>query len=139
MARTVVPLTDPKCDAAKPREKDYKLFDGKGLYLLVKPSGVKTWRMKYTKPDDRDGLATFGNYPALGLKAARERRAQALGLPVGEAVQPLRRRISWNRVLTASISRRSSSGCVTVRCCPAACECARTLRQHLSCKRCTSR
>ena len=36
MARTVVPLTDPKCDAAKPREKDYKLFDGKGLYLLVK-------------------------------------------------------------------------------------------------------
>ncbi len=78
MARTVVPLTDPKCDAAKPREKDYKLFDGKGLYLLVKPSGVKTWRMKYTKPDGRDGLATFGNYPALGLKAARERRAQAL-------------------------------------------------------------
>lgn len=44
MARTVVPLTDPKCDAAKPREKDYKLFDGKGLYLLVKPTGVKTWR-----------------------------------------------------------------------------------------------
>lgn len=80
MARTVVPLTDPKCDAAKPREKDYKLFDGKGLYLLVKPSGVKTWRMKYTKPDGRDGLATFGNYPALGLKAARERRAQALEL-----------------------------------------------------------
>lgn len=58
MARAVVPLTDPKCDAAKPREKDYKLFDGKGLYLLVKPSGVKTWRMKYTKPDGRDGLAT---------------------------------------------------------------------------------
>lgn len=65
MARTVVPLTDPKSDAAKPREKDYKLFDGKGLYLLVKPSGVKTWRMKYTKPDGRDGLATFGNYLAL--------------------------------------------------------------------------
>lgn len=54
------------------------------------------------------------------------------------AVQPLRRRISWNRVLTASISCRSSTGCVTARCWPAACECARTLRQHLSCKRCTS-
>lgn len=40
MARTVTPLTDPKCEAAKGREKDYKLSDGQGLYLLVKPSGV---------------------------------------------------------------------------------------------------
>ncbi|MDV7210135.1 tyrosine-type recombinase/integrase [Azotobacter beijerinckii] len=78
MARTVTPLTDPKCEAAKPREKEYPLFDGQGLYLLVKPSGVKVWRFKYTKPDGRAGLATFGNYPALGLKAARSRRAEAL-------------------------------------------------------------
>lgn len=80
MARTVTPLTDPKCEAAKPRDKDYKLFDGQGLFLLVKPSGVKTWRLKFTRPDGREGLATFGNYPALGLKAARERRAEALEL-----------------------------------------------------------
>ena len=80
MARTVTPLTDPKCEAAKPRDKDYKLFDGSGLYLLVKPSGVKTWRLKFTRPDGRAGLATFGNYPALGLKAARDRRAAALEL-----------------------------------------------------------
>lgn len=80
MARTVTPLTDPKCEAAKPRDKDYKLFDGQGLFLLVKPSGVKTWRFKFTRPDSREGLATFGNYPALGLKAARERRAEALEL-----------------------------------------------------------
>ncbi len=80
MARTVTPLTDPKCEAAKPRDRDYKLFDGQGLFLLVKPSGVKTWRFKFTRPDGREGLATFGNYPALGLKAARERRAEALEL-----------------------------------------------------------
>lgn len=80
MARTVTPLTDPKCEAAKPREKDYKLFDGQGLFLLVKPSGVKTWRLKFTRPDGREGLATFGNYPALGLKAARAKRADALEL-----------------------------------------------------------
>jgi integrase len=80
MARTVTPLSDPKCEAAKPRDKDYKLFDGQGLFLLVKPSGVKTWRFKFTRPDGREGLATFGNYPALGLKAARERRAEALEL-----------------------------------------------------------
>lgn len=80
MARTVTPLTDPKCEAAKPRDKDYKLFDGQGLFLLVKPSGVKTWRFKFTRPDGREGLATFGNYPALGLKAARDRRTEALEL-----------------------------------------------------------
>ncbi|WP_137887175.1 integrase arm-type DNA-binding domain-containing protein [Pseudomonas sp. 2FE] len=80
MARTVTPLTDPKCEAAKPREKDYKLFDGQGLYLLVKPTGVKSWRFKYTKPDGRGGLTAFGNYPALTLKGARARRAEALEL-----------------------------------------------------------
>lgn len=80
MARTVTPLTDPKCEAAKPREKDYSLFDGQGLFLLVKASGTKVWRFKFTRPDGRSGLATFGNYPALGLKAARDRRASALEL-----------------------------------------------------------
>lgn len=88
MARTVTPLTDPKCEAAKPREKEYPLFDGQGLYLLVKPSGVKTWRLKFSRPDGRAGLATFGNYPALGLKAARERRAEALEL-LAHGVDPI--------------------------------------------------
>lgn len=88
MARTVTPLTDPKCEAAKPREKEYPLFDGLGLYLLVKPSGVKTWRFKFTRPDGRAGLATFGNYPALGLKAARARRAEALEL-LANGVDPI--------------------------------------------------
>lgn len=83
MARTVAPLTDPKCEAARPREKEYRLFDGQGLFLLVKPSGVKSWRFKYTKPDGRGGLTAFGNYPALGLKAARLRRAEALELLAG--------------------------------------------------------
>ena len=80
MARTVTPLTDPKCEAAKPRAKDYTLFDGQGLFLLVRATGTKVWRFKYKKPSGKPGLATFGNYPALGLKAARARRADALKL-----------------------------------------------------------
>ncbi|MNZ56034.1 Prophage CP4-57 integrase [compost metagenome] len=80
MARTVTPLSDSKCDAAKPRDKDYTLFDGQGLFLLVKVNGTKVWRFKYTRPDGRAGLATFGNYPALGLKAARDLRAEKLEL-----------------------------------------------------------
>ncbi|MCC4277039.1 tyrosine-type recombinase/integrase [Pseudomonas aeruginosa] len=80
MPRIATPLSDTQCRTAKPRDKDYKLFDGRGLYLLVKPTGVKSWRFKYTKPDGRAGLTAFGSYPALSLKAARECHAQALAL-----------------------------------------------------------
>lgn len=101
MPRTVVPLTDTKCEAAKPRERDYKLFDGGGLYLLVKSSGVKTWRFKYVRPDGREGLATFGPYPALTLKAARQRRDEAKTLLVHskdpvEQMQAAKRKAAHN-------------------------------------------
>lgn len=78
MPKQVVPLTDPKCAAAKPRVKDYKLSDGQGLFLLVKSNGTRVWRMKYKRPDGREALATFGTYPATTLAAARERRRKAL-------------------------------------------------------------
>ncbi len=40
-------LTDTQCRNAKPKEKPFKLTDGKGLYLEVKPNGVKAWRYRY--------------------------------------------------------------------------------------------
>lgn len=42
-----MPLTDIKVKTAKPMEKAYKLADGGGMYLLVKPNGSKYWRLKY--------------------------------------------------------------------------------------------
>ena len=33
--------------SARPREREYKLTDGAGLYLLVKPNGRKLWRLNY--------------------------------------------------------------------------------------------
>jgi hypothetical protein len=32
---------------ATKRQKDYKLADGEGLYVLVRPNGSKLWRLKY--------------------------------------------------------------------------------------------
>ncbi|MEY4588476.1 MAG: hypothetical protein RL497_552, partial [Pseudomonadota bacterium] len=75
MPRVVAPLRDTKIAQAKPTASDYKMFDGGGLFLLVKKSGVKSWRLKYRKPDGREGLASFGAYPAVGLALARELRA----------------------------------------------------------------
>ncbi|EFM2141240.1 DUF4102 domain-containing protein, partial [Escherichia coli] len=40
-------LNARQIDTAKPKEKAYKLADGGGLYLLVKPNGGKYWRLKY--------------------------------------------------------------------------------------------
>ncbi|MFD1261434.1 tyrosine-type recombinase/integrase [Entomomonas asaccharolytica] len=81
MARLITPLTEVKCSSAKPKAKDYKLFDGGGLYLLVKASGTKSWRMKFNKPEDRkESVLTFGDYPKLSIKEAREARENAKDL-----------------------------------------------------------
>jgi integrase len=40
-------LTDRTCKSATAREKPYKLTDGNGLYLEVKPNGVKAWRYRF--------------------------------------------------------------------------------------------
>jgi len=61
---------------ATKRQKDYKLADGEGLYLLVRPNGSKLWRMKY-RFDGKEKLLSFGRYPDLSLAEARLRRAEA--------------------------------------------------------------
>ena len=42
-----MPLTALAVKQAKPKEKDYKLSDGGGMYLLVTKKGSKYWRLKY--------------------------------------------------------------------------------------------
>ena len=42
-----MPLSDTACRTAKGRERDYKLSDGGGLYLLVKPNGARLWNQAY--------------------------------------------------------------------------------------------
>jgi len=46
MARPAIPLSDSRCEAAKAREKPYKLAGGQSLYLDVRTSGLKGWRLK---------------------------------------------------------------------------------------------
>lgn len=76
MPKIVKPLTDTRCVAAKPKDADYTLFDGAGLHLVIKPSGAKVWRYKFKRPNGKTGLMTFGNYPALTLGAARDKRRE---------------------------------------------------------------
>ena len=39
--------TDIHCGKAKPKDKPFKLADGNGLYLEVKPNEVKAWRDRF--------------------------------------------------------------------------------------------
>lgn len=79
MARITPPLTNNEILKAKPREKDFTLHDGDGLFLLVKTSGKKLWRFRYQRPgsSSRTNLS-LGSYPALTLAAARQIRDQYL-------------------------------------------------------------
>jgi len=76
MAKRIAPLTDIQVRTVKAQDKEYKLFDGGGLFLLVTPSGGKLWRFKYRFADKEKKL-TFGAYPAITLADARQRREDA--------------------------------------------------------------
>jgi len=69
-------LTDVKARKAAPGEKDYKLTDERGLFLLVRPNGSKLWRMKY-RFAGKEKLLSFGAYPEVSLSEPRERRDAA--------------------------------------------------------------
>src|SRR5271157_1408280 len=76
MRRASTGLTDTAIKRSRPAAKPYKLADGKGLYLLVNPSGSKLWRWKY-RHEGREKLMPFGVYPDVSLADARLRHAEA--------------------------------------------------------------
>lgn len=62
--------------AAKAAEKQFKLHDGLGLFLLVMPSGGKLWRLKY-RFNGKEQQLSLGRYPDVSLKDARSARDAA--------------------------------------------------------------
>jgi Arm DNA-binding domain len=66
-----MPLTDTAIRNAKPGEKPVRLFDERGLYLEVSPTGGKWWRLKY-RFDGKGKRLSVGVYPDVSLKDARD-------------------------------------------------------------------
>ena len=80
--RITKPLTDADCRNLKPDpdgKSPKRVYDGGGLYLEALPGGRKVWRLKY-KAAGRETRATFGDYPAVTLAAARRKRDEARGM-----------------------------------------------------------
>jgi integrase len=69
-------LNESRIRAAKPANKPYKLFDERGLFLLVTPAGGRLWRFRY-RHGGVEKLLTLGAYPDVSLKRAREKRDDA--------------------------------------------------------------
>jgi hypothetical protein len=83
-------LNEARIRASKPQEKPYKVFDERGLFLLITPSGGRLWRMRY-RFAGVERLLTLGAYPDVPLKRARERREDVRRL-IADGVDPNARR-----------------------------------------------
>jgi integrase len=71
-----MPLTDIQVKNARPAAKPYKLADGKGLFMLIQPSGGKWWRFKY-RIAGKEKQLSFGVYPDVSISEARNRLMDA--------------------------------------------------------------
>lgn len=71
-----MPLSETVIRQVKTDSKPIKLFDGRGLYLLLQLNGSRGWRFKY-RIDGREKLLSFGVHPDVPLKLARDRREAA--------------------------------------------------------------
>ncbi len=97
---TPMPLSDLAVRNAKPTTKSRKLFDGRGLFLIVTPAGGKWWRFKY-RVAGKEKLISLGTYPDISLKVARDSRDKARKL-LAKGIDPSQVRKAANEALLAN-------------------------------------
>ena len=98
-------LTEARIRASKPKEKPYKVFDERGLFLLVTPAGGQLWRFRYYL-GGVERLLTLGAYPDVPLRRAREKREDARRL-VADGIDPNQHRREEEQANERTRSRRS--------------------------------
>jgi len=104
-----VVLTDAKIRAAKPNEKTFRLSDGEGLSLVVRPTGGRHWQLRY-RFLEKEKTLSLGKYPRVSLSGARYRKIDALRL-LDSGIDPSTHR---QQEKTLAIFRdRNSFGAVT--------------------------
>jgi len=96
MARIAKPLTDKQIQYAKPKEKEYKLFDGGGLYLTITSKGKKWWRLKY-RFQNKEKRISLGVYPEVSLSNARRKREE-LKSKIANGIDPAEKRQETKKI-----------------------------------------
>jgi hypothetical protein len=95
-------LTDIFVKNLKPTNKPIRLTDGGGLYLYLTPSGTKSWRFNYRYQGKKYTL-TFGTYPLISLKQARDQLVNAKRL-LQSGINPTAQKKAINDAIIAENS-----------------------------------
>lgn len=106
-------LTELTIRQAKPKSKQYKLFDGGGMFLLLHPNGSKYWRMKFNF-EDKSKLASFGIWPEISfehcIQKSSHRDVDAPEVQYITAVSHTRHSSALNKVGPIGLGRREGVG-----------------------------
>jgi integrase len=97
-------LTAKKVDNALPRKKEYKLHDGRGLFLRMRPSGAKSWLSSFSLPNDNKLIRmTLDSLKDISLKKARA-KLPALHDQVSQGIDPRHTRAAKQTENTSAIT-----------------------------------
>lgn len=105
---SLVALTVKEIENASLKDRAWKLWDERGLYLLISKAGSRTWQFKYTY-HGKEKKMSLGAYPEVSLKAARAKRDEARAL-LGEGKDPSQER--QIRKLTAKVEASNTFGAI---------------------------
>lgn len=101
-------LSNKQIEHAQPSDRNRKLWDEKGLYLLVAPTGSRRWQFKYTFAGTEKKIS-LGAFPEVTLKAARAKRDEARVL-LSEGKDPSQER--QIRKLVAEVQAANTFGAI---------------------------
>lgn len=97
-------LTAKKVENALPRKKEYKLHDGGGLFLRIRPSGAKSWLFSFSLPNDpRLIRMTLGSLKNISLKEARAKIPE-LQDQVSQGIDPRHARAAKQTENTSAVT-----------------------------------
>ncbi|UJS26057.1 tyrosine-type recombinase/integrase [Thiothrix winogradskyi] len=83
-----MPITNTQADNAKPKAQTYRLNDGGGLQLEIRPSGRKCWLYRYRNPSTKKPTVhTIGEYPQVKIGAARTKLMEVKGM-IAKGIDP---------------------------------------------------
>lgn len=88
-------LSDTKIKNLKPQEKMYRILDAERLYIEVRPTGKKVWRLKYTL-HSKEGTISLGDYPSVSLAEARKKKEEIKVL-LKDGINPVQEKGSYSK------------------------------------------
>lgn len=97
MARLTKQLTAIELKSAKPKDKKYKLSDGRGLFMEIRPNGSKYWKLKY-RYQGKEKEYSIGGYPTIKLAGAREKREELKKI-IANGIDPSEKKKSDKQIM----------------------------------------